>query len=70
MEILKMGKPKEQVERKYVKKCFWCKCEFVYTNDDIEYTMEFDQFVVCPCCGLAVGVPLIFKKRYRGGSNE
>jgi hypothetical protein len=22
--------------------------------------------VECPCCGLAVGVPLIFKKRYRG----
>lgn len=70
MKILKKGNPPKEIEQEYIKKCFWCKSIFTYTKDDIQWGMEFDQYIECPVCGHSVSVPLFFKKKYKGDSNE
>lgn len=52
-------------ERKYIKKCWNCKCKFTYQSKDMKWSMLHEcDYVECPECD--TNLYITFRRKYRG----
>lgn len=54
MEIIKQGQKPE--EKKTLKTCENCKCEFAYVKSDVKPDQRDGDYVICPCCGKWINI--------------
>ena len=73
MKILKEGTKPTRIDKnqqkEYIKKCWNCKCEYIYHQTEIECICLGEDFVntiVCPYCNYRNNI--FIKRRYRGNN--